>query len=71
MRGGQREEEWRERFRAVRAPLLELERYLESTEITRAGRKEQLLKHRERLRDQLSSLETEARQFGVPVTWRE
>jgi clan AA aspartic protease (TIGR02281 family) len=71
MRGGRREEEWRKRFRAIRAPLSELEAYLESTEISRPGRKEQLLKHRERLRDQQASLEAEARQSGVPVAWWE
>ena len=71
LRGGWRADQWKERFRAVRVPLSELEAYLASTEISRSGRKEQLLKHRERLRGDLRALEVEARRAQVPAAWRE
>ena len=71
LRSGLREDEWRDRFQSVRAPLTELEAYLSSTEIRRPGRMTQLLKHRGRLRDELRALETEAQRAGVPAGWRE
>jgi clan AA aspartic protease (TIGR02281 family) len=70
LRGGLREEEWRARFRRVRTPLSELEAYLASKQITRSGREAELLEHRGRLREALRDLEVEARQAGVPATWR-
>ena len=70
MRSGLREDEWRERFRSVRTPLLELEAYLESTDIKRSGRMAQLLEHRGRLRANLRKLETEAQRAGVPEAWQ-
>jgi len=71
LRSGSREDEWRKRFRNVRVPLTELEKYLETKEIKRAGRMTQLLEHRGRLRGALEVLEREARRAGVPAAWRE
>jgi clan AA aspartic protease (TIGR02281 family) len=71
IRGGAGADEWRDRFRRVRSPLARLEAHLDSTEITRPGRRAELEARRVELRRQLEELELAANQAGVPVSWRE
>ena len=71
IRGGLREEQWRERFRAIRGPLGEIEEYLTSVDITRKNRRRQLERHAARLRSQLAALEQQALRAGVPANWRD
>lgn len=68
--GGLDAGEWRARFRAVREPLAELERYLEETDVSRPGRRAELETRRAELRDELERLEREADRAEVPGAWR-
>ncbi len=71
LRAGLGPDEWRERFRRVRAPLATLEAHLESAEVTREARRQELEERLLELRQQLEELETAANQAGVPESWRE
>ena len=59
LRGGVGAEEWRERFRRVREPLARLETYLETTEVSRPGRRQELEARRLELARSLEALEQE------------
>lgn len=71
VRGGLSERQWRERFRATRGRLAELEAYLESNHFARERRVEELEGRREALAAELASLEREADAAEVPHAWRE
>ncbi len=71
LRGGLDEGEWRERFRALRDSLAQLEGHLDSREITRPARRAELEARREELRAQLAELEREATLREVPAAWRD
>lgn len=71
MRSGLREDEWRARFRELEASLAELEAYLESGEVQRAGTRAALEAKRDELRARLQELDEEATRRQVPASWRE
>ncbi len=71
IRGGLRADEWRQRFRDLREPLMRLEAHLETTQLTDEGRVVELEQHRLDLRRRLEELESEANRVGVPRAWRE
>jgi len=71
VRGGAGRDAWRARFDSIRAPLAELEAYLEKGGFTDAARVRELEAHREELRGRLQELEDEANQQGVPRGWRQ
>jgi clan AA aspartic protease (TIGR02281 family) len=71
IRSGLDENEWRERFRSLREPLARLEQHLAHSAVLRAGRREELERARDELRERLAALEREAREADVPVAWRE
>lgn len=70
IRGGLAAKEWRQRFAQIRVPLAQLEEYLESRDISRAGRRRKLEAHRKALRAALADLEREANRHEVPQAWR-
>jgi clan AA aspartic protease (TIGR02281 family) len=71
VRGGRDQNQWRERFATIRAPLAKLEAYLEAGGFTEESRVRQLEEHREKLRASLDELEREANKASVPRGWRE
>jgi clan AA aspartic protease (TIGR02281 family) len=64
------EEHWRVRFRSLREPLAELERYLEGRESLRPMRRAKLERKRVELQEGIRALEIEADRDDVPLTWR-
>ena len=64
------EVEWRRRFKDARAPLEQLESYLEHREIKRAGRRRELEGKLTELKQALRDLDHEANRAGVPRGWR-
>jgi clan AA aspartic protease (TIGR02281 family) len=71
VRGGLDQSQWRERFDAIRDPLIRLEAYLEAGGFTSESRVQELEAHREKLRASLEELEREANRHSVPPGWRE
>lgn len=71
IRGGLREEDWRQRFRLVREPLARLEAHLARGVVQRGDEVEILERRRAELQARLDQLETEANRLDVPHTWRE
>jgi clan AA aspartic protease (TIGR02281 family) len=67
---GYTEEQWRERFRAVRKPLARLEAALDRGGFVNQDRVNQLEQRREELRAELESLEWNASRSNVPEDWR-
>ena len=61
---------WRRRFSEIRAPLAELEEYLEGREISRQKRRAELEQRRAELKTKLRELEIEANHDDVPASWR-
>ena len=71
IRGGLREDAWRQRFQRIRDPLARLESHLERGVVKRNGELARLDRHREELRARLDELEDEANRLDVPYAWRE
>jgi clan AA aspartic protease (TIGR02281 family) len=71
IRGGLREDDWRERFRRILDPLTRLDDHLESGVVKRKGELAALEGRRAALRARLDELEFEANRLDVPHTWRE
>jgi len=71
VRGGLNQNEWRERFEAIRGPLARLEAYLAAGGFTDESRVRELEEHRATLEASLDQLEREANQAGVPGGWRQ
>ena len=71
IRGGLREQDWRERFQRIRDPLARLEAHLERGAVQRGGELELLERRRAELRARLDELVTEANRLDVPHAWRE
>jgi clan AA aspartic protease (TIGR02281 family) len=71
VRSGLSEQQWRQRFRAARGRLTELERYLADNDFARESRVAELESHRTELVQALEELEDEANRSQVPQAWRE
>ncbi len=70
VRAGLDQEQWRQRFEAVRQPLAKLEAYIDKGSFLDKGRVRELEQHREQLRASLEKLEAQANHAGVPRGWR-
>jgi clan AA aspartic protease (TIGR02281 family) len=71
MPGGTDQNEWSERFRALRARHARLERYLAEGTLTSESRQRELEQRRAALAAELEALEREADRADVPAAWRE
>jgi clan AA aspartic protease (TIGR02281 family) len=71
IRGGIDAEQWRDRFRSIREPIARLSAYLEDTEISREGRRNELEGRLASLEHSLEALEIQANRVGVPASWRD
>jgi len=70
VQAGLGEEHWRRRFSEIREPLDQLKHYLETREITRKERREELEERRADLEAKLQALMLEANRVNVPASWR-
>jgi len=70
VRAGLDQDQWRQKFEAVRQPLAKLEAYIDKGGFLDKGRVRELEQHREQLRASLEKLEAQANHAGVPRGWR-